>query len=228
MKKFLHYIVYKISESFFKSKFYSFFFKTSTNWVREKKIGELINLGCGLDIGAGKRKYGNNIVRVDIEPEASPDIVADIHYLPFKYETFDFIIFTSVLEHIRKPWQASEEIYRVLKNGGILYCEVPFLQPFHPHPYDLYRFSHQGVSEFFNEKFKTIELGVASGPIVTLGKIIPRFFASFFSNRIVYNIVLLIVSLPFSLMKPLDRFFIKNERFWHLASTFYYKGKKIR
>ncbi|MEE9190752.1 MAG: class I SAM-dependent methyltransferase [Candidatus Neomarinimicrobiota bacterium] len=53
----------------------------------------------------------------------------DLQNLSFNDETFDLLIHTSVLEHIRKPKLALKEQYRVLKPGGILLFEVPLVDP---------------------------------------------------------------------------------------------------
>jgi len=45
---------------------------------------------------------------------------ADIYNLPFKDETFDSVIICFVLEHLRNPIQALNELKRVLKNGGTM------------------------------------------------------------------------------------------------------------
>ena len=45
--------------------------------------------------------------------------------LPFEDNTFDKIIFSEVLEHLDNDYQAVQEIYRVLKSGGIAGLTVP-------------------------------------------------------------------------------------------------------
>jgi SAM-dependent methyltransferase len=45
--------------------------------------------------------------------------------MPFENNFFDKIIFTHVLEHVPNPTKAISEIYRVLKNEGVLYLEIP-------------------------------------------------------------------------------------------------------
>lgn len=45
--------------------------------------------------------------------------------LPFKSDTFDFVHSHHVFEHVRNPFLAADEVYRVLKNGGRIFIEVP-------------------------------------------------------------------------------------------------------
>ncbi|MCC7429718.1 class I SAM-dependent methyltransferase [bacterium] len=49
----------------------------------------------------------------------------DLQKLTFPNGEFDLVIHTSVLEHVRKPVLAFEELYRILKKGGFLIFEVP-------------------------------------------------------------------------------------------------------
>jgi SAM-dependent methyltransferase len=54
------------------------------------------------------------------------DVKADICDLPFRDESYDFIICNHVLEHIPNDLQAMKEIYRVLKKGGRAILQVPY------------------------------------------------------------------------------------------------------
>ena len=46
---------------------------------------------------------------------------ADGHYLPFRDDTFDLVITTGVLEHVKSYLVVITEIRRVLKNGGVAF-----------------------------------------------------------------------------------------------------------
>lgn len=54
------------------------------------------------------------------------DVKADICDLPFKDNSFDFIICNHVLEHIPDDTQAMREIFRVLAPNGIAILQVPY------------------------------------------------------------------------------------------------------
>lgn len=56
------------------------------------------------------------------------DVKANICALPFKEQTFDFILCNHVLEHIPEDRKAMQEIYRVLKKGGTAILQVPLEQ----------------------------------------------------------------------------------------------------
>lgn len=53
------------------------------------------------------------------------DVKADICNLPFKDNTYDFILCNHVLEHIPDDNKAMQEIYRVLKFGGTAILQIP-------------------------------------------------------------------------------------------------------
>jgi len=49
----------------------------------------------------------------------------DIQKIPFKDNTFDFIIAGEILEHVKRPFELIEELSRVLKKEGFLYLSTP-------------------------------------------------------------------------------------------------------
>jgi SAM-dependent methyltransferase len=60
-----------------------------------------------------------------------PDIIGDIHHMPFADNTLEAVICLAVLEHVENPIQAWNEIYRTLKPGGLALIYVPFLYYYH-------------------------------------------------------------------------------------------------
>lgn len=53
------------------------------------------------------------------------DVKADICDLPFDENSYDFILCNHVLEHIPDDTKAMQELYRVLKPGGIAILQIP-------------------------------------------------------------------------------------------------------
>jgi len=53
------------------------------------------------------------------------DIKADICNLPFEDNTYDIIFCNHVLEHIPDDTKAMEELYRILKPGGMAILQIP-------------------------------------------------------------------------------------------------------
>jgi len=103
---------------------------------------------------------------LDPIPDYSPDIVGDIHDLPFKESTVDAVICLSVLEHVENPLKAMSEIRRVLKPGGYALIYVPFLYYYHAerdYYKDYWRFSEDAL-RLMGKDFSTIELQSAREP----------------------------------------------------------------
>lgn len=53
------------------------------------------------------------------------DVKADICNLPFTKNSFDFIFCNHVLEHIPDDHKAMQELYRILKPGGMAIIQIP-------------------------------------------------------------------------------------------------------
>lgn len=114
----------------------------------------ILNLGSGVD-----KVYDNpNLVNFDIAPHANAEVVGDGEQLPFRDAVFDGVVLDAVIEHLAHPARVVAEARRVLKPGGHLLANVPFLYPFHAAPHDYRRYTPQGLSVLF-EEFEVIEAG---------------------------------------------------------------------
>ena len=125
----------------------------------------LIIGGGALGSGVGTF-YGDDAVQVvatDVYASPNTCLLADAHCLPFKNEVFDGVWITAVLEHVLEPHVVVEQIRRVLKPGGLVYAETPFMQQVHEGPYDFTRFTHSGHRWLFR-MFDQIDAGVIGGP----------------------------------------------------------------
>jgi SAM-dependent methyltransferase len=127
--------------------------------------------GETLDLGAGNAKYRHIIkpktskyVTFDMVPGPHIDIVGDILNFPIPDESFDTVVSTQVLEHVRKPWVMASEIGRVLRKNGIVIASAPFLVPYHADPHDYFRYTKEGMSALFTENgFEVVECGSYGG-----------------------------------------------------------------
>jgi SAM-dependent methyltransferase len=50
----------------------------------------------------------------------------DLQRLTFSSESFDVVISSETMEHVRRPWQGFSEVYRVLKPGGFYVFTIPY------------------------------------------------------------------------------------------------------
>lgn len=130
------------------------------------------NSGKVLVIGSGQRGKGTDelwndsrlsLVGTDIYPSATVDYIADAHFLPFADGSFDGVWIQAVLEHVVDPSQVAKEIFRVLRSGGVLYAETPFMQQVHEGAYDFTRYTVVGHRALFRQ-FKAMSIGPIHGP----------------------------------------------------------------
>lgn len=104
--------------------------------------------GLAVNIGAGSTQY-RNVVNLEICDGSNIDIIGYGSELPFRDGTVDLVITQEVLEHVPEFLDLVREIRRVLKPGGIFFCQVPFQIGFHPGPCDFWRFTRQGLEHMF-------------------------------------------------------------------------------
>ena len=103
-----------------------------------------------LDVGAGLRaSCFSNVVNVEIYPSASTDVLAVGEDLPFADATFDYALCCATLEHTRRPWDVAREICRVLKPGGEVLVDYPFLQGVHGYPHHYFNATPGGCVSLF-------------------------------------------------------------------------------
>lgn len=106
-------------------------------------------------------------ITFDIYASALTDFVADAHSIPLPDESVDCVVIQAVLEHVLNPWQVADELFRVVRPGGIVYAETPFMQQVHEGAYDFTRFTESGHRWLFR-KFEMIDSGSIGGPILVL------------------------------------------------------------
>lgn len=71
--------------------------------------------GLGVDVGSGGRTLHAGIVRIDDRLSVRPDVVADGCRLPFRDQTFDFVMSVHSVEHMDDTKMALLEWIRVCK-----------------------------------------------------------------------------------------------------------------
>lgn len=104
-----------------------------------------------LDVGAGDAPYAELFAHteyVTLDWESSPHaggrtaaISASADAIPLPDASFDIVVLTQVLEHVRRPAVVLGEIARVLRPGGTLLATVPFVWELHEEPHDYWRFT---------------------------------------------------------------------------------------
>jgi len=180
-----------------------------------------------LNLGSGNQPKFANTINIDMMDYENVDIIADITHLPFCNSTATAVMSLAVLEHVAEPSLVLEEIYRILKPGGLILSIVPFMQPFHASPHDYQRYTLTGI-EYLHKKFEIIQSGVYSGPISGFLWVFQETLAStlsfgFPTLRNILYIILILMTWP---IKFLDIFFVKLPTSRNVASNFYVIARK--
>jgi SAM-dependent methyltransferase len=111
----------------------------------------------------GARPFFPDMIKVktfDINPHSGCDYIGDICKRNDFLEdgSFDYIVCTEVLEHVLYPFDAVDEIFRLLKRGGYVFLTVPFNFRIHGPLPDCWRFTIHGLKVLF-ARFSILELG---------------------------------------------------------------------
>jgi len=103
------------------------------------------------------------VVAFDIYGSPMTQFIGDAHAIPIATGAVDAVVVQAVLEHVLDPGRVAAEIHRVLRPGGVVYAETPFLQQVHAGPYDFTRFTSSGHRHLFRA-FEQIDAGPVAGP----------------------------------------------------------------
>ncbi|HKW14415.1 MAG TPA: class I SAM-dependent methyltransferase [Candidatus Krumholzibacteria bacterium] len=109
--------------------------------------GHLLDLGCGeAPLYGVYRALVTNITCVDwagsLHATRHADVLADLNETcPLPDETFDTILCTDVIEHLKHPERLFMDAARMLRSGGHLILGTPYLYPLHELPHDYFRSS---------------------------------------------------------------------------------------
>ena len=180
-------------------------------------------IGSG-SVGSGLKNLYNdkslNLIACDIYPNNKIQFIADGHNIPLKDASVDGVIIQAVLEHVLDPKIVAAEIFRVLRNDGVVYAETPFLQESHEEPYDFTRFTELGHRWLF-KNFEQIHRKVNGGPGLTLYWSIRSMLRAIIPNKYVTNLL----SLPFIFLSLIDCIIPENRKIKG-ANGFIFIGKK--
>lgn len=130
------------------------------------KAGRLLEIGprdC-----EGVRPFFPEFVIVeslDINPDSGCTYTGDIcKRNDFLFDgSFLYIVCTEVLEHVLNPWDAVDEMWRLLEPGGFLFLSVPFNFRIHGPLPDCWRFTKYGLQALL-KAFLILELNEIETP----------------------------------------------------------------
>ena len=180
-----------------------------------------------LEVGSGLKNGTARRINLDINLFPGVDVVGSGCRLPFADNSFAMARNLAVLEHVRDPQRMIQEIHRVLRPGGHVYVEVPFMQHFHAYPNDFQRYTIEGLKQAFSG-FEVVESGVGIGPSSALTALIGDYFEllTFSRKRWVNDLVRTVPLILLWPLKFLDLLLVKNPRAHETASGIYMIGRK--
>lgn len=138
--------------------------------VRAVKEHSASMKGRVLDIGCGTKPYRELIEQnceayIGLDKTSSPhglknaDVVGDAQNLPFRDESFDWVVSFQVMEHLAEPQIFLSEAFRVLKRDGYMLITTPFMWGEHEQPNDYYRYTRFGLKHLSEKAgFKVISI----------------------------------------------------------------------
>jgi SAM-dependent methyltransferase len=168
-----------------------------------------------LDLGCGSRSL-SGVVRCDlfISP---PGVRADAARLPFARASFDYVIATALLEHVPYPRRVVREISRVLRPGGLLYVEMPFLEGFHADPDDYQRLTFRGLDVLLRD-FEIIEREVCVGPSSALTWVLREYLSTWVANPYIALGAKFVAAWVTAPLKYLDHFAARRPGAFRIAA----------
>lgn len=128
------------------------FMKTSgKNYDREGLL--MLDIAPQDYAGANPFFPKSTVETLDISPDAGTTYVADLcvnngSLIP--NNRFDIVVCTEVLEHTLQPFNAVNEIERILKPGGIALISTPYNFRIHGPLPDCWRFTEHGLRALFS------------------------------------------------------------------------------
>ena len=147
--------------------------KLKKNYLLEKVIDIFKNLPKGriLDLGCGNGYYSKELKDLGFEVVSVDGDIKRFKYrdeikflsfnfeepFPIKDDSFDYVLFLEVIEHMRTPFFCIKEISRILKPGGKLLISTPNILNISSR----LRFLFEGAYDFFREPtLEVIKLNV--------------------------------------------------------------------
>src|SRR5215510_10564531 len=159
------------------------------------------------------------LIGTDVSFGPLTTLICDAHDIPFDDATFDAVVVQAVLEHVVDPRRCVEEIHRVLKAGGLVYAETPFIQQVHMGRYDFARFTHSGHRRLFRQ-FSEIRSGPVCGPGMALAWSYQYFLLSFTGSRVMRGLLRAVARLTSFFLKYFDYYLIDKPGAYDAASGF--------
>ncbi len=181
-----------------------------------------------VNFGSGNSRLSEHIINLDLMDYDNVDFVTDISNTPIKDCSVDKIISIAVLEHVRDPRTVIEEMHRVLKKKGEIYCFIPFIQGFHASPDDYTRVTYEGIKELF-KGFEVADIRPSGGPTSGMLWVLQEWLAILlsFGSRTLHRYLYIMIMLITFPVKFLDLLLIWHPSAKNISSGFSITVKKL-
>lgn len=170
---------------------------TNPNWLILRARREIFRAGLHrlqernlsvLDIGGRLQPYrillGARATHyIAVDPQLTPlvNVAGRGESLPFRDAQFDFVICTQVLEYFPDPRQATSEILRVLRKGGVLFLSAPSIFV-RDNDHEYWRFLPEGLRYILSD-FDTVEVLAEGNSLTSFFRTVNVFLTSFMKPR---------------------------------------------
>lgn len=170
-------------------------------------------------------RRGLRLTTINLTLGPHVDLVADSHDLPFRDGTLDGAVAHAVVDHVIDVQRSMSEIHRVLKPGGLIYVEAPFMQPVHLGRHDFLRFTLLGVRRLMRD-YELIDQGIGCGPGMALGMAYASFIQSFFRREMPRRAAFQFARLTAFWLKYFDRYLSRTPGGMDAMAGSYFLGRR--
>jgi SAM-dependent methyltransferase len=177
-----------------------------------------------LDVGCGKKPYqpfflskSSMYIGADIEPSRFVDVICSGERLPFKDNTFSAVLSTQVLEHMSEPKMMANEVFRVLKPGGLFFLSTHGNWPVHGAPNDYWRWTEYGLRKLLTD-YSDCKIDVCGDSVASILQLLELYIP----NRSLGCIIIYILN---KLGDLFDNSVWLNSKFPHLITNYFVVAK---
>jgi hypothetical protein len=122
-----------------------------------------------LDVGSGRQPWNRLLPRdaqletVDVHYSATYDSVENIP----QDKLYDLILVLEVLEHVERPRELLNTLFRHLRPRGEVWISTPFVARVHPAPHDFCRWTPEGLEDLCQRPDHTVTVSPRGSDIVS-------------------------------------------------------------
>ena len=151
--------------------------------------GNMIDLACGSgELIRAARVKGIRAIGLDINPLYHSYIIHDLNnLLSFDTESFNQVTCVDSMEHVKNITQLLNEVYRILKKGGIFIFSIPNTKFYRHSEHHVSYFTYKLIKQFISQTFFKIEKEIFFYFIPYLKKDIP-IFTSLLASHFIFKL----------------------------------------